>query len=90
MKRIAITLIIILEMGLCVSAQESGGTLRRSKEYQATYRNDGINRGGSEGILALPQFGQSGDHDAAPLGNGVALLLGLGAAYLIGSRRMEE
>ena len=37
----------------------------------------------------LPGHGATGEQNG-PLGSGVAVLLGLGAAYLIGKKRKEE
>jgi len=38
-----------------------------------------------------PGHGLSGNQNAeAPLGTGIAVLMGLGAAYLIGKKRNEE
>ena len=37
----------------------------------------------------LPGHGDQGDQNG-PLGSGVAVLLGLGAAYLIGKKRNEK
>lgn len=83
------TLALVLLMGICASAQEGDGMLRRSKEYQKTYRNDGQNR---QGIgLVLPNFGENGDEDAqGPLGSGIAMLTLLGAAYAWGRKRCKE
>jgi hypothetical protein len=43
-------------------------------------------------LLNLPGFGEEGDVDAdtIPLGSGIAVLMGLGAAYLVGKRRKED
>jgi len=50
------------------------------------------NRGLRGGALSLPTLhGGDGDQNAdAPLGSGIALLAGLGAAYLVAKRRREE
>jgi len=94
MKKTVLTFALVLAMGIGTFAQESeGGMLRRSKEYQATYRNDGRQRlvdiDGS--FITLPGFGQTDDQDGAlPLGSGIAVLLGLGAAYMMGKKRKED
>ena len=94
MKKLVLTFALVLAMGIGTFAQESeGGMLRRSKEYQATYRNDGRQRlvdiDGS--FITLPGFGQTDDQDGAlPLGSGIAVLLGLGAAYMVGKKRKED
>ena len=94
MKKTALTFALVLAMGIGTFAQESeGGMLKRSKEYQSTYRNDGrqrlVDRDGS--FITLPGFGQTDDQDGAlPLGSGIAVLLGLGAAYMVGKKRKED
>ena len=73
--------------------------LRRSQDYeQGRNANRMGYRATGDGIgLALPTLptihGGLGDFDGAepgPLGSGVAVLLGLGAAYLVGKKRREE
>jgi len=94
MKKTVLTFALVLAMGIGTFAQESeGGMLKRSKEYQSTYRNDGrqqlVDRDGS--FITLPGFGQTDDQDGAlPLGSGIAVLLGLGAAYMVGKKRKED
>ena len=86
------TIAVILSVSTVFAQDDSeGGMLRRSKEYQATYRNDGRYRENDHGLLNLPGFGLSEDYDAGtPLGSGIAVLLGLGAAYLVGKKRRED
>ena len=86
MKKLALTLAIVLTMGLGAMAQD-GGLLNRGVSFDKNesrglrYANDNI---------SLPQqHGQEADA-SAPLGSGVAVLLGLGAAYLIGKKRNEK
>ena len=83
MKKLALTIAIVLTMGLSSFAQD-GGLLNRGVSFDRQQtRGDGpMLPGGGEHEL-------TGDYDA-PLGGGVALLLGLGAAYLVGKKRNEE
>ena len=82
MKKIALTLAIVLGLGLTTFADPNGGGLfMRGEEEQ------GNNRDG--GTPALPIHGQSGNQNA-PLGTGIVLLTTLGAAYLVGKKRREE
>ena len=95
MKKTIVAVAILLGIGLSGMAQEGGGMLRRSQEYeQGRNANRMGYRATGDGIgLALPTtHGKSGDFDAepGPLGSGVAVLLGLGAAYLVGKKRREE
>ena len=96
MKKLIMTLAIALMMGTTVFAQQGGGALRRSKEYRE-YLNAGKMNNQASGLRnnntpLLPGFGNPGDVDGtdAPLGSGIAVLLGLGAAYAIGKKRKEE
>ena len=81
MKKIALTLAIILGLGLTTFADPNGGGLFMRGEVTET-------RSGN-GTPALPGHGLSGNQPA-PLGTGIALLTTLGAAYLVGKRRREE
>ena len=98
MKKLVLTLAIALMMGTTVFAQQGGGALRRSKEYR-DYLNAGKMNNQAGGLRTtsntplLPNsFGNPGDFDGtdAPLGSGIAVLIGLGAAYAIGKKRKEE
>ena len=44
----------------------------------------------SPSLLSLPSIHGGSDDVEAPLGSGIAVLVGLGAAYLIGKKRSEE
>ena len=90
MKKLVLTIAIALLMGTTAFAQDGGGALRRSRDYEAARQSNNPIRGGG---LALP-IGHGLDTDAdstdAPLGSGVAVLLGLGAAYLVGKKRKKD
>jgi len=95
MKKTIVAVAILLGIGLSGMAQEGQGMLRRSQEYeQGRNANRMGYRATGDGIgLTLPTIhGEPGDFDGAngPLGSGVAVLLGLGAAYLVGKKRREE
>ena len=82
MKKLALIIAIVLTMGLGAYAQE-GGLLNRGISFN---KQEQANR---DGMMNLPNHGETTDQDS-PLGSGVAVLLGLGAAYLIGKKRNEE
>jgi hypothetical protein len=47
--------------------------------------------GNNSGLVLPGSHGNDGDASAdAPLGSGIAVLMGLGAAYLVGKKRKEE
>ena len=84
MKKLVLTIGIVLMMGLGASAQTS--LLGREGSYDESYRDGGDV---STPIILPGSHGGDGDADA-PLGTGIAVLTTLGAAYLVGKRRREE
>ena len=83
MKKLALTLAIVLGLGMTSFAGHDGGLFKRGETAENTNSSKGIGPG-------LPGHGETGDQPAAPLGTGIAMLAGLGAAYLIGKRRKED
>ena len=71
-------------MGLGASAQTS--LLGKENSYDESFR-DGDDT--TTPFILPSSHGDDGDSDA-PLGTGIAVLAGLGAAYLGGKRRREE
>jgi hypothetical protein len=91
MKKLIMTIAIVLGMGMSTFAQE----VEVYEEKGLFGMGKGIFRGGNgeeDPLLNLPGFGEEGDVDAdtIPLGSGIAVLMGLGAAYLVGKRRKED
>ena len=64
---------------------EGGGLFGRGKSMY-TGVGGGFKTGGA-GLLLPPQHGSA--NDETPLGSGVVVLLGMGAAYLVAKRRKE-
>lgn len=86
MKKIIITLSIILGITLSVSAQE-GGLFGKgpSRGYDNDYYANDYDR--TTGLLSLPSsHGETNDQNAS-LGSGALLLIGFGAAYALKKRR---
>ena len=77
MKKLALTLAIVLGMSFAASAQNGGGLFGYGETNDTESTRDGAT--GSPGI---PGHGEEGDQDA-PLGSGALLLLGFGAAYAL-------
>ena len=94
MKKLALTIAIVLGVTFGAMAQQSGGGL-----FQRGLVSDEVYYGGGYGYddyydyrgtgLFLPIHGQAGNQDA-PVGSGIAVLLGLGGAYLVAKKRREE
>ena len=79
MKKLVLTIAIVLGMGIAASAQ--GGLFKYGQEPEQT-RDGGMMRGFGPG---LPGHGESTDQPA-PLGSGALLLIGFGAAYALKKR----
>ena len=92
MKKLIATTAIILGIGLTSFAQ--GNMFHRNNGDGSSYfaeQSTGMRGDGEGGILTpgLPTHGLS-ENQNAPLGSGIVLLAGLGAAYLVGKKRNEE
>ena len=91
MKKIVLTIAIVLGMGLTTFAQEAFTGADGVPERGLFGRGSEMFGRGSEEeqpFIDL-EYAQTNDQDA-PLGSGMALLVGLGAAYLVGKKRNEE
>jgi len=84
MKKLALTLAIVLGLGLTSFADPNGGGVFGRGET-----NDRTNNSSNLFSPMLPNHGQS-TNQPAPLGSGIVVLTALGAAYLVGKRRNEE
>lgn len=94
MKKLVFTLAIVLTMGLGAYAQYDEDKFGIQPWFGTSLLGrDGNSiemRDGEDASLLLPT-GHGFDYDAeAPLGSGIAVLLGLGGAYLIAKKRKEE
>ena len=84
MKKTITTLSLLLALTLCATAQNGGGLfLRGFTPDETTNTREG------EGLISLPgSHGSDNDVDA-PLGGGIAVLLGFGAAYAMKRRNKK-
>ena len=88
MKKLVLTIAIVLGLGMTTFANPDGGGLFQRGE--ATPESNAAFSNGNDNPL-LPNHGKTSNQDAnAPLGSGIAVLVGLGAAYLVGKRHKEE
>ena len=86
MKKLALTIAIVLGMSM-ISFAQGGGLFQRGTSSDEVVTGT-MSRG--DGGPAVPgTHGEEGDQPA-PLGSGIAVLMGLGAAYLVGKKRREE
>ena len=85
MKKTIIIITILFGLGIAgYTAPNNGGLFQRGASNEET---DYINRSAEP---VLPTHGLQTNYDAnTPIGSGVAVLIGLGAGYLMGKRRKE-
>jgi LPXTG-motif cell wall-anchored protein len=87
MKKTLLTIAIVLGMTIGAMAQENGGMFQRGAMPDEMNYEYGNNR--ESGLILPSGHGQTGDTDA-PLGSGIAVLLGLGGAYWAAQKRRKE
>ena len=94
MKKLALTIALLL--GITMTTFADGGLFQRG--YNAKNGFSGYNyfgardMGDEEEVFVsplMPMHNLETDQNA-PVGSGIAVLMGLGAAYLMGKRRREE
>ena len=94
MKKLALTLAIVLTMGLNAFAQYDEDKFGIQPWFGSSLLGrDGGDRttSGDPIPLILPgSHGSANDADPLPLGSGLAVLAGLGAAYLVAKKRKED
>jgi hypothetical protein len=90
MKKLVVTIAIVLGMGMSAMAQTDGGLFGRGLEEEAFSTDWNYQTLRGSGLLLPDSHGLSNDFNATPLGSGIALLLGLGGAYLVAKKRKEE
>jgi len=97
MKKLALTIAIVLGLTMTTFA-DGGGLFQRDnnaengksgyilyeREVYALFDRD------VTPLLPLHDLVDDQDADETPLGSGIVLLAGLGAAYLVGKKRREE
>jgi len=89
MKKLAITIAIVLGLSMTSFADPDGGGL--FQRGAAPEQPEGVFR---DNVPLLPPDHNLLDNQNAdsgtPIGSGVVVLLGLGAAYMVGKKRREE
>ena len=95
MKKLALTIAIIL--GMTMTTFADGGLFQRGYNAKNGYSgytyfgNNELTEGDGESVATpmLPAHGEAGNQPA-PVGSGIAVLMGLGAAYMVAKKRREE
>ena len=92
MKKQIMTIAIVL--GLSMTSFSQGGLFHRGANADGTPAEVSITGDGTKGpgdhTPMLPIHQQDGENQPAPLGSGIAVLLGLGAGYLMSKKHREE
>ncbi|MBQ3738870.1 MAG: hypothetical protein II862_07810 [Bacteroidales bacterium] len=83
MKKLALTIAIVL--GLSMTTFADGGLFQRGNTPENSQEGTSLRGDGP----SLPGHGSQTD-EPAPLGSGIAVLMGLGAAYLASKKHREE
>lgn len=86
MKKLALTIAIVLGLGMTTFAENGGGLFQRGSAEPSGI--SGV-RDNSFVSPRLPEHFQQ-DNQNAPLGSGVVALLGFGAAYAMSKRKKEN
>ena len=84
MKKLALTIAIVLGMSIGASAQK-GGLFGKGPSRDMDYEYS--TREGEGGLINLPESHGSSNDEAAPLGSGALLLIGFGAAYALKKKK---
>ena len=88
MKKLALTLAIVLGLSMA-SFAEGGGLFGQGQSVdESTTPTTMYNRSGAPGLPGGGTHGQGGNQPA-PLGSGIAVLIGLGAAYAVAKKRED-
>ena len=87
MKKLALTVAIVLGLSMA-SFAEGGGLFGQGQTVEeSTPTTTMYNR---DGIPGLPGGGHGqGGNQPAPVGSGIAVLIGLGAAYAVAKKRED-
>ena len=93
MKKLALTIALLL--GLTMTTFADGGLFNRGNNARYGQNSGYIYFNAKDAVREdvatplLPPHG-SDDNEPAPLGSGIAVLVGLGAAYMVAKKRREE
>lgn len=88
MKKLLITTAIVFGLGFGAFAQ--GGLFQYGAVSNEDYYGAAYGSQNRDGLLSLPGSHNLDNDVTAPLGSGLAALMGLGAAYLVGKKRKKK
>ena len=91
MKKLALTIAIVLFVTLSTFAGPNGGGLFQRGTTSDEYYSGAGNRENNSFLMpGLPLHDEDESQDGTPLGSGIAVLLGLSATYLVRKRQKNE
>ena len=86
MKKLALTIAVVFGIAIGAFAQEGGLFGLGRTRGDAQYNSNGYR----DLPLVLPEeHGKDNDYNATPVGSGIAVLVGFGAAYAMSKRRKK-
>ena len=89
MKKTIMTIAIVLGLSMPpFAAPNRGGLFQRGATSEDVYF--GGNRDATTPMLPTHGWETNQDAEDTPLGSGIAVLLGLGAAYAVGKKRKQD
>ena len=89
MKKIALTIAILLGITMGASAQDNGLFGKGPNPWSENYFYNYNNRTEGEGLLGLPSAHGGTTDEPAPIGSGALLLIGFGAAYALSKKNKK-
>ena len=96
MKKLTLTIAIILGITMTTFAEGGLGLFERNYNaangksgYLYFSQRDGVFDANETPTPLMPLHGTE-DNQPAPVGSGIAVLMGLGAAYMVAKKRREE
>lgn len=89
MKKLALAIAIVLGITLSASAQYNGLFGKGPNPQYENYFYNNYNDRTEEGLLGLPSSHGENSDQPAPLGSGIAVLVGLGAAYAMSKKNKK-
>ena len=89
MKKLALSLALILGLSMSSFAQGFINSMEEYEERGLFGRGLGLFREEEESPLLLPKEHGLTENQDAPLGSGIVVLMGLGAAYVVAKKRED-
>lgn len=89
MKKLALTIAVVFGIAIGAFAQEGGLFGLGRTRGDAQYNSNGYRDGNGLPLVLPEEHGKGNDYNATPVGSGIAVLIGFGAAYAMSKRRKK-